>query len=73
MVANTLELSADPFKGDPFVDFVLEFESTAYSAGVVDAITVQDAISGDVISVPVQAQGYYIGRLITDVRGGDNT
>ncbi len=73
MVANTLELSADPLKGDPFDAFVLEFASTATSAGVVDAITVQDAITGDVISAPALASGYYVGRVNIDMRSRDST
>ncbi len=73
MVANTHERSVDPLKGDPFDAFVLEFAPTATSAGVVDAITVQNAITGDVIPAPAQAPGYYVGRFITDVRSRDST
>ena len=71
--ANVAYKSAHPLADFPLETFTLEVSSSATSSGIAVAITVQDAISGDVISVPVPAQGYYIGRLITDVRGGDNT
>ncbi len=71
--ANIAYKSAHPLADFPFDTFTVEFGTTATSSAVAVPINVQDANTGEVYSAPAPAQGYYIGRLITDVRGGDNT
>ena len=73
VAANVAHKSAHPQADFPLETFAIEVGTTASSAGVGEAITVQHGITGDVISVPAPAPGYYIGRVITDVRSRDNT
>ncbi len=71
--ANVAYKSAHPLADFPLDTFALEVGSSATSSTVAVSIDVQHAITGDVISAPVEAPGHYIGRVITDVRSRDST
>ena len=71
--ANVGHKSAHPLAEYPLDTFVIEAGTTATSAEMANSITVQHAITGDVISAPAPTPGYYVGRVITDVRSRDST
>ena len=66
---NLAHKSVYPLADYPLDAFVLQAGSTATSAGIATAITVQHAITGDIISAPPPAQEHYIGLMIP---GGKN-
>ncbi len=71
--ANVGHKSAHPLAEYPLDTFVIEAGTTATSAEMANSITVQHAITGDIIPGLGPDREIYVGRVITDVRGRDNT
>ncbi len=67
--ANAYQASIDPAADDPLDVFVMQAAPTATADTAMD-ITVQNAITGDVIEVSFPAQQFVVSRPFTDIRSG---
>ena len=64
---NAYQASVAPLDDWALDSFVLEWVGSASTAEVANAITVQNAVTGDVIAAPAPAREYYARRIVTDV------